>query len=999
MDTPLPTDGDRVRVIVRLTDHPSREQALARAISAPTLELRHERLVRDLRSIHETSLVAARAPLSAARAEGAFEELDRLWLVNAVVAMVDPARIGALEAHPAIARVVEDRRLALGRAAAGPDGRAVHAGRAPVEELVRIGVAEVWERGIFGQGAIVANTDTGVNGEDDTLGDRWRGRFAGSDASWYAPIALTVFPKDDDTALSNGHGTASMGVMTGGERSFGVAFESTWIAGDVFQDDEGFVSNALKTLQWLADPDGDPSTATDVPDVVSNSYGLTDVDPASNRIRCDPIFDEAIDALEAAGAIVVWSAGNEGGRGVTSPANRADSPVNAFAVGAVDGQNQVLTSSGQGPSQCGGPHATKPEVVAPGLSVTTRNRFNEFTLLTGTSFATPMVGGVFALMRSKDPRITPERAKAIVLETARDLGAAGDDNRSGHGLVDAAAAVARVDRPSEPFARLVGFRPADAPAGKLVPAQPEETLVIRPGGSHAIVPRLTNHGPAIGPSTATLSSPTPGVTVSRATVDLAAAGTGEFFGPADGDAFEIRLDPGIPPGSPVRLEMVVDGAAIGPFPLVLKAGEPIPGGFATHDRGRVRLSVNNFGGLGYYTGLHQGGFTLRGDGFRFPPDSPNWLFHASFMAGTGRERVSDDIPYGEDTQNASDWIPLFGFPIAIDQAAGGQRITTGYDDRKKIEPLGLRVRQESFAFGESGEDAFVLLQYAVANTAERPIEGARLGLFADWDLPGADGEPSEIAGWDPVHRLGFVEGPRAGQPVLGVVWLDDVSLGQITYAVLRREEVLESELGDPLADRAPERAEAPDPFGGEFSDAEKWDALASGQTNTSVGQPQDLWQVIGVGPISIEAGATDTVAVALVAGENLEALQQAAIAARDAYFRRVLGTEPPEPPAPGGELVLEQNFPNPIRLGQSTTIRFSVPDPGPAEDAVQIDLAVYDVLGRRVRELRAGGTVSGEQAVSWDGRDERGVPVPPGVYVIRLVAGGETRSVRALVIP
>lgn len=992
---PVGPEGERQRVILRLADGGARARALVEAVASPTLEARHERVVRELRAIHDASLSAARDPIESARAAGALIELDRLWLVNAVVVEVDPGWIGRLEADPAIAAVVPDRRLTLGPAAGIPGGLAPAVATAASDEISRLNVPTVWDQGITGRGAIVANTDTGVNGMDDTFGARWRGRFAGDDASWYAPIPLTVFPVDDGSIGGFGHGTATMGLLTGGERSFGVAFEATWIAGDVFEDDEGFVSNALKTFEWLADPDGDPATLSDVPDVISNSYGLTDVDPATDRIRCDTIFDDAIDALEAAGAIVVWSAGNEGEQGVTSPANRADSPVNAFAVGGVDAANRPVATSGRGPSECGGPHATKPEVVAPGEDVLTRNRFDDFVRLSGTSFATPLVGGVFALMRSKDPTITPERAKTILLETARDLGSPGDDNDTGHGLVDAEAALARVERPTAPLARLIGFRPpSEVLAGKgVAAAQTEETLVLRPGLTHELQPLLSNHGPAIPTSTATLSSPTPGVTVTREAVSLEEAGTGGFFGPADGEAFEVRLEEELTPGSPVELEITVQGAGIGPFRMTMKAGEPIAGDFATHDRGEIRLSITNFGGLGFYTGHHLGGFVHRGEGFRFPPSGPSWLFHGSFMAGTGRDRVSDDIPYGEDTQNASDWIPRSGFPIVVDETAGGQRIVAGYDDRKAAASLGLRVRQESFAFGEPGEDTFVILQYAVTNTTDRGIDGLRFGLFADWDLPGAGDDPAETAGWAPGLRLGFVEGPRGEQPALGVAWLDDVPLGQITYAVLRREPILESPLGNPLSARGLAPAEAPRLAGQEFSDAEKWDALASGQTDTVEDEPQDLWQVIGVGPVSLAAGATDTVAVALVAGETLEALEEAAAAARLTYFRRVLGVEPPIPPPPTGDLVLEQNFPNPFRAGESTTIRFAVPDAAEASA-----IAVYDLLGRRVRTLRRE-LVSGEQAVSWNGRDDAGRAVPPGVYVIRLAAGGEDRTVRVLVVP
>ncbi|MGH7566646.1 MAG: S8 family serine peptidase, partial [Gemmatimonadota bacterium] len=488
-----PPDPAPVRVIVKLADAASRELLLRESITLPlTLDARHERVVRGLKAIHSASLSEARGALDQARQAGVLTEIDRLWSVNAVVALVDPEWIERLEADPAIAAVVVDRRLKLGAArtmaradaiVSSTDGSAVGDALVPTFELEQIRVPPVWAQGITGKGAIVANVDSGVNGDDDTLEDGWRGLFAGSDASWYAPLALTVFPQDDDPAV--GHGTPVMGIIAGGDETFGVAFDATWIAGDLFEQDEGYVSTAIKIFEWLTDPDGDPGTTTDVPDVVNNSWGIETNFDDQGRLQCDPIFDQAIDAMEAAGVIVINSAGNQGMAGVTAPASSATTAVNAFAVGAIDDQNGIVSSSGRGPSDCGGSFATKPEVVAPGFLITSRSRFNAtIGTFTGTSFATPMVSGVVALMRSKDPTITPEEAKTILIETAMDLGPGGDDNTFGHGLVDAAAALDRVERPSQPLARLVGYRPAPAaPAGKLGVASIESSLILRPGQS------------------------------------------------------------------------------------------------------------------------------------------------------------------------------------------------------------------------------------------------------------------------------------------------------------------------------------------------------------------------------------------------------------------------------------------------------------------------------------------------------------------------------------
>jgi hypothetical protein len=69
-------------------------------------------------------------------------------------------------------------------------------------------------------------------------------------------------------------------------------------------------------------------------------------------------------------------------------------------------------------------------------------------------------------------------------------------------------------------------------------------------------------------------------------------------------------------------------------------------------------------------------------------------------------------------------------------------------------------------------------------------------------------------------------------------------------------------------------------------------------------------------------------------------------------------------------------------------MRFALPVSGP------VDLALYDVAGRQVRSLASGWRAAGEQSVAWDGNDESGNPVAPGVYLAAIRAGGNRASAR-----
>ncbi|MEZ5063799.1 MAG: FlgD immunoglobulin-like domain containing protein [bacterium] len=81
-------------------------------------------------------------------------------------------------------------------------------------------------------------------------------------------------------------------------------------------------------------------------------------------------------------------------------------------------------------------------------------------------------------------------------------------------------------------------------------------------------------------------------------------------------------------------------------------------------------------------------------------------------------------------------------------------------------------------------------------------------------------------------------------------------------------------------------------------------------------------------------------------------------------------------------------FPNPFR--DHTTIRYELPR------AARVELAVYDVAGRRVRVLDEGERAAGPHRTEWDGLDQSGRPVAGGVYFSRLKSGGSTSTSRVI---
>lgn len=83
-------------------------------------------------------------------------------------------------------------------------------------------------------------------------------------------------------------------------------------------------------------------------------------------------------------------------------------------------------------------------------------------------------------------------------------------------------------------------------------------------------------------------------------------------------------------------------------------------------------------------------------------------------------------------------------------------------------------------------------------------------------------------------------------------------------------------------------------------------------------------------------------------------------------------------------------FPNPFN--PSTTVAFDLPRAG------VVTIEVFDLAGRRVRSLLDESLEAGLHSVTWNGRDDRGVGVGSGVYLVKLVTPAGTVSRQVLML-
>ncbi len=308
----------------------------------------------------------------------------------------------------------------------------------------------LWNLGYTGKGQKILNYDTGIWPDHPTH----IGRFMGD----RGPLSHAWFPFDKYLPgdKGNSHGThtngTSVGLDTATNDTVGMAFNSYFMATDPIVSSLADVRGVVELMsgyEWAMNPDGDTTTSSDMPDVINNSWGRP-YDPADTQM-CGSFVDNALLAMEVAGIVSVQSAGNAGpGAGTVGfPAGNNPTLTANFAVGAVDGNNPnypIASFSSRGPTTCGdtGALLIKPEIVAPGVGVRSAIRDGNgnytYDFYQGTSMAGPHVAGIALLLMEAFPQASAQEIKMAMYLSADDLGAPGEDNVYGNGMLNGEAA-------------------------------------------------------------------------------------------------------------------------------------------------------------------------------------------------------------------------------------------------------------------------------------------------------------------------------------------------------------------------------------------------------------------------------------------------------------------------------------------------------------------------------------------------------------------------------
>src|SRR2546430_11464150 len=345
-------------------------------------------------------------------------ENQSFYIVNAILVKGDRQLAETLAARPDVARVTGNPHIHNDLPERGPIEESPLQPGAPA--TVEPGITythapDVWALGFRGETVVIAGADTGIRWTHNALKPHyrgWDGVNANHNQNWHDSIHDSIgnpcgndSPEPCDDFFHGSHTFGTAIGDDGGTNQIGMAPGAKWIGCRNMDQGVGTPARYIECMEFFLAPypvNGDPSQGdpTKAPDITINSWGC----PTSEGCSVNTL-QSAVEAQAAAGIMMVVAAGNSG----SSCSTVTDPPsfyAESYTVGALNtGTDTIAFFSSRGPANVDGSGRTKPDITAPGTSTRSASNASDsaYTIASGTSMATPHIGGGTAPLCSAHP--------------------------------------------------------------------------------------------------------------------------------------------------------------------------------------------------------------------------------------------------------------------------------------------------------------------------------------------------------------------------------------------------------------------------------------------------------------------------------------------------------------------------------------------------------------------------------------------------------------------
>jgi hypothetical protein len=385
-----------------------------------------------------------------------------------------------------------------------------------------------------------------------------------------------------------------------------------------------------------------------------------------------------------------------------------------------------------------------------------------------------------------------------------------------------------------------------------------------------------------------------------------------------------------------------------------------------HNTGVVQVTITNEGNIGY-THWKEPNDSLGIDsiGLGFVYYGNNFLFEAGLMIGTSQDQISDCVRNDSGWNQDEDFVEVEETYLHIHTPGSitSEEGTAILNDSGADNPLGIRIKQKSYADAGFEIRNGMVFHYTLVNESGSDLSGLYAGLFFDWDLMD---HLVNSAHYNADYQMVYAQNQTEGPTHFAGTMLLNLGLGANIDVM--------HDWGDDIYS---------------YSDETKWSNMTGGVNAESVFNA-NVSTYTGIGPVDIAAGDSVSFGIAALAANSVYELEYVAGEIRnfwDTHFPEELGNagEAALPQA----YALHQNYPNPFN--PVTTIRFDVPE----ESHIRLD--VYNVLGQRVQTLVNGNMQPGFHVIRWNGTNDTGTPLASGMYFY-IIHSSKFTAVKKLVL-
>ncbi len=701
----------------------------------------------------------------------------------------------------------------------------------------------------------------------------------------------------------------------------------TGIAAAKTNNGEGVAGAAYNTTYMPVKAGGAPNFA----DVVGFGYDgiLYAANNGADIINCSwsggsasQAEEDVINLATQMGSLVIAAAGNEASR--TAYPARYDK---ALAVGSVEPNDNRSSYSNFGYNL---------DVLATGTDILSTSYNNDYISNTGTSMSAPVVSGLAVLVKDLHPNWGPERIGMQIRASANYI----DDSNSnlehqlGHGSINAYQAL----NTNLPGLKVVSQEFINSEGNKLSLGE-EGTIEVS----------ITN----VGNTTSNLELELLSLNESEVQLDNSQQQLGSF---STGDTVDLSF--------PITIANDFDLTEIPTFRLEFRDNSLDYDDFNAlvyEDMFFDIIAGNNvktsFGAEGTFgfsdplAGRGGVGFIPRyPDGTGGYQEGNNLLFEGGLMMKFNEELF--DAVRTSGGRVSRDFLPQDAVAILPTEDGNGLRGTTQFttlnDSARRAS-----IELETFAYDDPAISNVVFVKYTISNPSQfMTMKNMYVGLFNDWDIGNNPGN-NNIAFSESDSLLYISDASSSTQPTVAVAHLGPISGAlAIDNAVEGRQDSVTFGIYDG------------------FSDGEKESSLTAGTVRTNV-QNTDVSAVTSSGPYTLNPGAEITVGFVYAFGDDLNELRDQITEARSRNLFEVSPTGRATADEIPQQTKLFQNYPNPFN--EQTEIHFDL-----NQDS-HVTLTVFDVLGRKVRQLADTNFEAGAHFLTFNARN-----LSSGVYFIQL---------------